>query len=670
MIRIEKIEISGASQQISFGGAFAFAPGLQIISAPNNFGKSLAFKAITWCLGLEPMFGLQNNDASCFPGAVRDVIDLPNARSVSVTSSEACLTIAREDGARIRLRRQIKRNPALVVVEELERNDRIARTSRLNARRETMKDESGGLQRFLFAWMRLPRAPVMTNSGNEAEVYLENIAPLFFIDQNEGWTDLQAQQVFRYGLQQISEISVEFLLGAMEAIQVRFTRQTAWARDAELKARAEAITRRVTEIFGRQGWIYHWSSHGGVSDISKRWSARTLPDVASQEFHFDPAAELKTLQQRADALREILGRGTLDPMSTTAASDASQTAINLKNQRHGLRDQLRTARSQVFEQRQLAESLEHRIHAAKDVLRLKRDGIGRIEHVECPTCHRSLDPETFEIAPQSVPQVEAHIQALERDRALVVSNVQSAEAQATRVAAELSRVEEHLRAAERALIGINSVAGSVREQLVKAATDLASVEREIERTSTIANDLAELQRDIDNWNRDAESAASPLVSDVDLEKRRSVFENSLAQLLVSLGHSAVTASVRSDVHLDDQYIAYLGPRRLRSLGSASDHPRLIAAYVLALAEASRVLPGLHPGVVVLDEPLQQNPDPQHRQLFVQFLQSTAAQRLPYQTIVFTSLREDEASRLTTEGVRVLTPEGEHFLNISGSAANR
>lgn len=105
----------------------------------------------------------------------------------------------------------------------------------------------------------------------------------------------------------------------------------------------------------------------------------------------------------------------------------------------------------------------------------------------------------------------------------------------------------------------------------------------------------------------------------------------------------------------------LGPRRLRSLGSASDHPRLVAAYVLALAEASWTVAGLHPGFVVLDEPLQQNPDPEHRGLFVGFLQSTAAKQLRYQTIVFTWLDDEETLRLKRAGVRVMTPDGEHLL---------
>jgi hypothetical protein len=54
------------------------------------------------------MFGLQDNDPSRFPVAVRDVIALAGQTDVPVRSSSASLTIERTDGARLRLTRAIK----------------------------------------------------------------------------------------------------------------------------------------------------------------------------------------------------------------------------------------------------------------------------------------------------------------------------------------------------------------------------------------------------------------------------------------------------------------------------------------------------------------------------------------------------------------------------------
>jgi hypothetical protein len=216
---------------------------------------------------------------------------------------------------------------------------------------------------------------------------------------------------------------------------------------------------------------------------------------------------------------------------------------------------------------------------------------------------------------------------------------------------------------------VNQAVGSAREQLTKAATDLVAVEREIDKIATIGQELRDLQIAIDKWLDQAHTAAVAPIHEFDLQRRRSEFTTRLRRLLQALGHGAILAQPGSELHLDEHYIPYLGPRRLRSLGSASDHSRLVAAYVLALAAASESIGGLHPGFVVLDEPLQQNPDDKHRELFVEFLASDIARTLKIQTIVFTWLHEQELQRLADAGVRVVNPRASHFLTLVPPLAN-
>ena len=276
MIRIVDITVRGMSALGEFSGSFQFGSGLQVISAHNRFGKSLAVTSIAWCLGLERMFGLQDNDPARFPVAVREVVDFLGETDVLVVESRAAITLERTGGEQLRLTRDIKGDAANVVVEELGANGSTARTSTLLARKRTMKDEAAGLQNFVFAWCGLPRTPVLDNRGEPSELYLENIAPLFYIEQNEGWTDLQALQVHRYGLLEVSDIAVEYLLGAVEAIEARFAKQTVAARKAKLKAEAETIAASVDTLFHRHGWITPWSDHGTVDTVAERWRARSL----------------------------------------------------------------------------------------------------------------------------------------------------------------------------------------------------------------------------------------------------------------------------------------------------------------------------------------------------------------------------------------------------------
>lgn len=664
MIRIEEIKVCGKCDAGAFEGFFAFKEGLQVVSANNHFGKSLAVTSVAWCLGLERMFGLQDNDSSRFPVAVREVIDLDGNVNIPVQSSSSILTLRRSDGRGLRLTREILGDPEVILVEELSSDLSVSHTSKLHARKQTMKDESAGFHNFFFEWCGLPHAPIVTNRGDESEIYLENIAPLFYIDQNEGWTDLQSLQVHRYGLLDISEVAVEYLLGAIAAIDQRFKIQTLAASEDRLKAEASALSVQITALLERHGWVMKtWSDYGGITAIAKRWGAQTLIDSLKTEFKVDLGEQQVGLRNRAEKLRAFLTQGRLDPNSASAPSDVSQAVVELKDQRHKRREELRILRRQQSDQQELLSNIEHRLHSARDVLRLKTEGIGRIEIVECPTCHRSLDPSTFQLTAQSTDSVEAHIAALERDRILVRDNMASSQEQVIRLSADLTNAEDRLRETERALGTVNHTIGTSREQLAKTATDLVSTETEMERVSETARELLGLQTRINTWISKVGSTETITTNNTDLNRRLKVFTVKLRELLEALGHGAITSQPELELSIDDEYIPYLGPRRLRSLGSASDHSRLVAAYVLALAVTSEAEDGLHPGFVVLDEPLQQNPDEKHRSLFIDFLTSDTAKALKVQTIVFTWLHEPELAQLREKGVNVMTPQAEHFLQL-------
>lgn len=502
--------------------------------------------------------------------------------------------------------------------------------------------------------------------GTPAEVYLENVAPLFYIDQDEGWTDLQALQVSRYGQQQITEIALEYLLGATDAINARVGRQRAILRDAALRESARTIADQVTAFLLRHGWDTNWSGFGSVQDIVTRWSSRTIREVLLQDKDVDLVVRRKSLEDQATVLRRALTTDPIDPADVSAASAVSQKVVELKEHRHGLNEELRTLQTQHSAFKELVSAIAHRMHAANDVLRLKTTGVGRFDRVECPTCHRDLDPSTFALTEQSKESVSTHIDSLNRDRELMNSNVQSIEARLITTQAEFVRVDAELRDFERSLTTVTAAIGSVREQLARTAANLTAVERRIDQIVEASAELDELQKAVDEWLANARATQQAGQPASDLARRIDVFLGDLRQYLIALGHSALRTDNPGSLHLDERYVPYLGTRRLRSLGSASDQSRLVAAYSLALAAASNQVGGLHPGIVILDEPLQQNPDDPHRDLFNAFLSQQLARQSAFQTVVFTFLREQEIASLRQQGTQVITPEGKHFLKLQPS----
>lgn len=664
MTVIRRVQIRGESSLGTFGGVLELHDGLNVISARNAYGKTTATTAVPWVLGLEPMFGLQNGDASRFPAAVRDVISVGGRDDARVVASRASVTLER-DGGTLTLERAIAGGDSAVATATLN-----GEVYKLNARKRAMVDETGGLQRFLFDWFGFARASLKTTQGRTAEIYLENLAPLFYVDQIEGWSDIQALQVKRYGLIDVSEAAFEYLLGAREALERRFADQSAAAAAGALKATAQDIADEVRQCFAGQGWTYEVSTHGTPFNIAGRWADVDLFAVAAEQFGLRFEREGTRLQSEIKRLREKLTQAPLDRHKVTASSAASQEVIDLKSARHESRQRLRDVRTEVAEQQSVLRTLTHRIQATRDLLRLKREGIGVLPQLECPTCHQSVEPSVLSLTEQSAASVETHLGALDRERQLIETNIESAQATALRASHELSQIEERLNDAQRALLVVTQAVGSQREELGKVANDLVKAERELERLGGLRTRLEALRDRMKEWVREAsgEAAADSGEPRSDLAHRLDVFVRHLGAMLIALGHSEVSEANVHKLRLDERYTLYLGTRRLRSLGSASDHPRLVAAYALALAIASKETGGPHPGFVILDEPLQQNPDKRHRELMLHFL-SHEARSLEMQLIVVTSLVPEEIRQLESAGVTVHQPLGPHFLALTSPPAD-
>jgi predicted nucleic acid-binding Zn-ribbon protein len=667
VIHLAEIKVWGVAEAGPFSGVLELSPGLQVITAHNAFGKSLAAKAITWCLGLEPIFGNPDNDPIRLPEAVRESLELVGHTKSRVISSQCSITIRDDAGRELEVSRDIKGGDLSVIsIREKEANSNI-RESKLYARKLTMHDEHGGFQRFLFDWMKWPRVSVSTYRPGGSEIYLENLAPLFYIDQNEGWANIQALQIARYGQQEIGEIAVEYLLGALDAVKARVFRLQATQRSRDLKESAKLIAEQAMDAMMRRGWRIEWSSHGSLSEIITRWSQRKLRQALEEDASMDIDSRRKTVAERIEKLRNTLTNQPIDATDTSAPVAASQRAISLKEQRHSLNRDLHTLRMQQEQAAILVESIDHRLLAATDLLRLKNTGVGRLDHLECPTCHRDMDATMFGLTSQSAESVSAHIEALKRDRELMRRNVDSLSANIRAMSSNIAEIDNQLRDADRALMTLTSAVGPVREQLAATASSLTSAEREFERLDDAAKEIDEIQASIDRWIAVARDFDTATVSSPDIEGRKRAFSDALRKYLIALGHSAVRQSNADLVTLDDEYVPFIEGRRLRALGSASDQSRLVAAYSLALAATSQQMKGEHPGFVILDEPLQQNPDETHRELFLTFLEKQLAQQSKFQTLIFTWLSDAEIGRLRKQKATVIAPKGNHFLQLAVKA---
>jgi len=656
-MHLTRITVEGKAGDATFAGTLELGSGVQIISGPNRFGKSLAFAAVAWCLGVEHIFGVQPGDNTIFPDAPRLDIDLGSEKRLRITESSA--TIELRDGARtLRLRRAI-----VGPMERIFFDDGNVKGD-LMVGFGAMKDPTAGFQAAFRKWAGFPEVPLMTSRGSESQIYFENLAPLFLIEQLGGWADIQAEQVYRYGIQEVAEGAFEYLLGLDANLANRFRRQKSAASSAALKEEARSIAAEFSSVLRCEGWTGELTTTASVSELATRWHNLDLTAWLAQKFNFDAGQEQKQLADRVAALRTRLTKGKIDTDSTADTTEVSARVVTLKETRHEFQVVLGTLRSQLREQERLLRTVDERRKSARDLLRFKSSGIGILPKAECPTCHQTVDPAHLDLSEQSTDTLDIHVQQLDREYSLLAHNVDHLRADVADVSVKTSRLEREFAEAEHSLRMVNETVGPAREAIVKISGDLLAAERELDRIRNLQTNLDLIRSRIEDWvQRARDLSEAPDGASIDAGARND-FLMRLQEHVTSLGCAGVVETDQTHIDLDERYMPTLRGRLLRSYGSASDRARLILAYTIALAQTGK----RHPGFLLLDEPLQQNPDEHHHKLLVEFLKSQS-RSIDRQVVIFTALPTSDVEKLRASGVTVQVVEGKFLVPLSDKTPN-
>jgi hypothetical protein len=674
MATIRRVALDGTSEKGTFSGEFRMNDGLNIFSADNGYGKSLVARSISWCLGLEAMFGLSPNDNARFPYAVKDHAKF-EGDEIKVHRSRAQLEMFRSPGDGIRLTRAITGDdPAQVECEIIaEVGGPPKRSFKLMSRYQSFKDESGGLQSFLFEWFGFKKHVLFTSKRTESPLYFENHAPHFIIDQEAGWSTIQSLQVYRYGILEVAPASVESILGAERTLSARRAEQGELTRTYVLKAEADAFVARVNQLLGEMGYGPIFNRKHTIDKTVEAWESLNLSEYLKEQFNYDIEKEAAALEEALANARRQLQAIDSKHADMTAVKKTSQRVLDLKGQRHELSQQLTDLRRQFEEQQVVTESLRHRLKSSRDLLRLKIQGIGRMDEIDCPACSRPFGIADLGLVNQNSGSIQEHVDALLAEESLFERNIEATGIAITQCQARKAQIEEQLQDANRSLKMVNEATGATREHLVKAANDLAESERDLKKNRFVHKRMSDLQYEIRKWSQGAQTVPAQ-AEDVaaEIRPRLDDLSQGLRTYLAAFGHSAITEKTAGSISVeaDDNYEPYVSSasdprirRKIRALGSASDHPRLVASYAISLAETALKFRGNHPGFVLLDEPLQQNPDAKHRRHFVETLKRLRA-KPTCQVIIFTHLEKPELEELDRADVKITLPDGTNLLRLA------
>lgn len=600
------------------GYTAAFSDGLNVLAAPNSYGKSTLFQAIVFALGLEGM--LTRSHALPLGPIMTTVADLPDRTRAAVVESSVTLTCASPTGGYLRARRFARSSD---VESRLVQTWSAADEAGLDtaARVDTYVWMGGaavqelGFHRLLADFMgwHLPQVP--TYGTKEVPLYLEALFPLFYVEQKSGWAGVAPRMPTYLGIRDMLRRAVEYVLGlstldrlrALIAVreEIAELRATWIATVARAEAGAAAQNLRlnfqspsITGSSQRRPMlleVIHQGAWAPVTTVRAAWEQR----LRELEGASVPTAGARTDQSRQDLHDAELEVRRIGAQARTYAEQAEYVRADL--------DALTSRVAAVDADRRRLQDLR-RVRALGSDL-----GLATVSDDLCPTCRQPLDERhvaTGEVASLEVTlalgdaerttlldmraAAEARLSDLERARD--AATLQLADA---RQRVRLLRDELTSRSAVPSLVEVHE---QVRLRDLLEATNRVQVL--IETTDEELNGLADRYDDARARLRALEEAADSEDDNRALSDFSQRFSEQLAEYgLISLPAAQVTIDPNSMIPVDD------GVELRFDIGlgmSASDTIRTKWAYYVALLETALARPnGHHAGLLMLDEPRQQ-----------------------------------------------------------------
>lgn len=663
-LRLRQLVLRVQTGEGLYGTRISFSDGLVLLRANNNMGKSTCLQAIIYALGLERMLGPSSSIP--LPHAMTQYVE-DGDREIPVLESEVLLEVENQSGERLSIQRSVlgKRDVRLVTTWE---GPKLTDPAGTFSQRDYFVRDPGaaqneaGFSRKLADFVGWQLPTVRRFNGSECPLYLEAICPLFFVEQKHGWSGIQANLPTFFGIREMAKRSVEFVLN-LDAARMIEERQQIEQAEAELRSRwtnlSNLVSTNMRKVSGRVA--------GLPESPSAQWPLSVLPSVevfrgdkwiGMEEAIAGAKAELAGLEQQPV---ETAGRAAA---AASAQLETSRKALSDREVVAGeLLSELRREELQLQATETRLASLRDDLRRNKDALKLKTFGSNAgwslIEHT-CPTCQQNIaDTLLSQVATENPMSVEDNITFIKKQ-------LETFEHLKENSAQLLARKKSELASFHAEIDGLRAQIRALRQTLLSptSAPSIEGVRKRVELEGRIAfldRASLEFEESMQSFSEVAEAWRSLLLRKLSLptdgfsERDKSKLDrlrDLLREQLVAFGFSSLKPET-----LEISRETYRPTREGFDLGfdlSASDNIRTIWAYLQGLLELSSEAPLNHWGMLVFDEPRQQEAA---EWSFENLLKRAAQSAARHQQVVFATSEPLANIQRMTAG---LNPQIVHF----------
>lgn len=668
-LRIRQLELRISTMRGMFGVKLPLNPnGLVVVRANNTSGKSTCAQSIIYALGLEAMLTVSQQVVP-LQYAVLERFQY-GEEEVRVDESEVLVEIENGKGDVVTVQRSIvskTRKTNLVTVwsgplltapaTDFGKQDYFVRI-------EGAAQRPLGFHTFLASYLNWILPTVTRFDGSQAPLYLECIFPLFMIEQKHGWSGIQARMPTHFRIREMGKRAIEFVL-RLDAYEIAEQRQR--LRE-QVNVTSQKWQRLVSEIDARVRAL------GAI--------VRNVPRSAVSEWPVVPAPEClvfdgKEWEQIQSAILRIASR--LEEVSKQAVpvvgEAVSRVADDLRNAEKQLSTlevmAVRAMRDNDVEEEQNV-SIRGRIGALEadqqkyqDLKRLRDIGSDlklSVSTNHCPTCEQEINdallPQVATAPPMSfddnIKFINGQIAAF---RTMLADSERVLDARRRSVTSIRSKMQElrtTIRAYKQTLTSANNGASAadVRERMA-LETNLRTYQAITEQIDSTLEQFEILSREFAEYSAALDKLKSD-TSEQDEAKLQSLQASFVSQL-DQYGFSSIKPSSLLRISRETYRPTYEGFDLGFNL-SASDMIRTIWAYLCGLMEVARISATNHLGLLILDEPRQQQAD---KVSFAEFAKRAAGTAAAGQQVILMTSEDPQTLITMLQGI-------EHqYINFDG-----
>lgn len=592
----------------TYGAEVPFKDGLNIIYGPNSVGKTSIVTGIVYGLGAEKGLGIFKSIQNPFKPEFYETIE-----GRAINKSYLLLEISNGNEI-VTIFRYIKGTDINIVSVKKCKADEFFISDELG-RYIVVGDgvfSENGFQKFLFDFIGLHQVELPTYDQKLSKLYFENILPLFFVEQRAGWSQIQARQVVRYNIKDIKKVAFEYLFG-LDRFRLHLSEIQLKEYEARLRRLKEELANKEENLLVianaekvDETLLVHTKQIGKASIYDYIKYLKDKYEVESK-FINELSSHNNEYEESNLRLRDRLK--TLDFEYRRATEKVDKISIEID----GYQNYLTRIHSNKYKNKQLKKIREFSTELNIKTCPVCETRLKSNDDTECILCHSDLK-NRLSTPEQNLLFLEDEERTFKKVITQRILDRRKILEQRNGIKDKISEYESQLEHQTK------TYAGKEFAELRQRILDADSTFKEREKYTRIISrweDLKPLKLEINETDSKYNLLKSEISKyeqtkndDLIINSIKSFIQDGVARLGLFKGKKELISKIKLDA--TDNYTPYLDDFDIYNISSSSDNIRIILSYYLALLQTSikhkKLSKILHPRLLILDEPKQQNLD--------------------------------------------------------------